>query len=152
MTGRTVRAMPARFAEAPDAQSRREAALAAAELFLSATGEAIGPDTPAGELLAYAGRCRSRLSALVAAYQLQAPLARTVEEAAAALSVSAWTIYRMVSRGELTAYRVGSRHIRVDEASLHAYLASRIISPRGADSAARIPRQRRAVDDSAAAG
>ncbi len=142
MTGGTIRTMPARPLDAQDAQRRREIALAAAELFLSATGEMITPDTPASELLAYAGRCRTRLSALVTAYRLQTPLVRTVEEAAAALAVSAWTIYRMVSRGELTAYRVGSRHIRVDEASLRAYLASRIIGPRGIDAAAGIPRQR----------
>lgn len=55
------------------------------------------------------------------------------DEAAARLSVDKKTIRRMISRGELTGYRVGPRLIRVDTAELEALL--RPIPTAGGDGA-----------------
>ncbi len=106
-----------------------EAALAAAERFLASSAGADRPDLPASELAECLGRCRANLAAVVAASRPQAPLARTVDEAAAALGVSPITVYRLVNDGDLAAYRIARRHIRIKETALEAYLAGRIVQP-----------------------
>ena len=46
---------------------------------------------------------------------------RTIEEAAYLLSVHPNTVRRMIRRGELMAYRVGPRLIRITTTKLEAY-------------------------------
>ena len=124
----------------PDAIQRWEAALAAARQFLASPAGTDPPEMTASEMAEALGRCRGHLAALVAASRPQVPLARTVDEAAAALGVSPITVYRLVNDGDLAAYRIGRRHIRIREAALQAYLSGRIVQPgeiTGADIPAR---------------
>lgn len=53
----------------------------------------------------------------------------TLEHAADYLACSVKTIRRMISKGELTGYRVGARMIRVDMAEIYAI--SRVIPTAG---------------------
>ncbi len=114
----------------PDTVHRRRAALVAAEQFLADTAEAVTPDTSASELLRCAASYRAHLAILVAAMR-PAPLVRTVDEAAAALGVHPMTVYRMISRGDLAAYRISKRSIRIDEPALREYLARHVVGARG---------------------
>ena len=114
-----------------EATSKREAALAAASQLLVETVEAIAPDTSPPELLDCLTRYRAHLEALVTATLLRAPLVRTVEETAAALAVSPFTVYQMIYRAELLTYRIAKRCIRVDELALRDYLADREVIPLG---------------------
>jgi excisionase family DNA binding protein len=111
------------------AAQRWEAALAAARQFLTSAAAADCPDRPASEVAECLGRCREHLAALVAASRPEAPLARTVDEVAAALGISPITVYRLVNDGDLEAYRIGRRHIRIRETALEAYLSGRIVQP-----------------------
>ena len=108
---------------------RWEAALAAARRYLASPACADLPELTAGEMAEALGRCRAHLAALVAASRPRVPLARTVDEAATALGVSPITVYRLVNDGDLAAYRIGRRHIRIREAALQAYLSGRIVQP-----------------------
>lgn len=113
----------------PGAVLRWEAALAAARQFLASPACADMAGRPAGELAECLRRCREHLAAVVAASRPQLPLARTVDEAAAALGVSPMTMYRLVNDGDLAAYRIARRHLRIKETALQAYLSGRIVQP-----------------------
>lgn len=110
---------------------KRESALAAARQLLAETAEAITPAAAATQLLSCLTRYRAHLADLVAADTIQAPLVRTVEDTAAALGVSPWTVYQMVNQAELLTYRIARRCIRIDELALRDYLASREVTPLG---------------------
>ena len=113
------------------ATRQREAALAAARRYLSIlAGEDISC-LPADEMPDWLGKCRALLEAVVEASRSREPLARTVDETAAALGVSPLAVYRLVNRGDLTAYRISGRFIRIDETALRSYLAGRAIGPGG---------------------
>jgi hypothetical protein len=58
---------PAMLRASLERQETQESALGAARQFLADTVEAIGPETPAGGLLACAARSRAHLAAVVAA-------------------------------------------------------------------------------------
>jgi excisionase family DNA binding protein len=126
-----VTEIPSIAREWSDATSKREAATAAAAQLLAETAEAITPDTGPAELLDCLTRYRAHLAALVTATSLRAPLVRTVEETAAALAVSPFTVYQMIHRAELLTYRVAKRCIRIDELALRDYLADREVIPLG---------------------
>jgi hypothetical protein len=123
--------IPSIAREWSDAIREREAALAAATQFLADTAEAITPGTAPADMLSCLTRYRAHLAALVAATSLRAPLVRTVEETAAALAVSPFTVYRMVNGAELLTYRIAKRCIRLDELALRDYLADRIVTKHG---------------------
>lgn len=109
------------------AVQRWETALAAARRFLASPGCADQSD--AADLAECLSRCREHLVAVVEASHPQVPLARTVDEAAAALGISPLTVYRLVNDGDLAAYRIGRRNIRIKETALEAFLAGRIVQP-----------------------
>jgi hypothetical protein len=67
VTGRDGGPPPAIRDARHDVPERRVSALSAASRLLASTAEAIGPDTPASELLACLTRYRAHLSALVTA-------------------------------------------------------------------------------------
>lgn len=85
------------------------------------------PRLPADVLRDRLGRCRALLDAVVETSRSGEPLARTVDEAAAALGVSPLTVYRLVNNGDLAAYRISRRLIRIDETALRSYLADRSV-------------------------
>lgn len=101
---------------------RRDAAHAAARRYLSSLAGEDTPDLPTGEMCERLQRCRELLAAVVETSRPHEPLARTVDEAAAALGVSPLAVYRLVHSGDLTAYRISGRFIRIDEAELRSYL------------------------------
>ena len=115
----------------PDRDQQLEAALKDARRFLLSLDRAGRPDLSAGELRECLRRCREHLTAVVAASRPQAPLVRTVDEAAAALGISPMTIYRLVNDGDLPAYRISRRSIRIDDAAIRAFLAGRVVAPGG---------------------
>lgn len=138
MTGPAIGApadgAPAEGSDRPEEIERWEAALAAARRFLESPACAGCPDRPESELRECLRGCLEHLTAVVAASSPSVPLARTVDEAAAALGVSPITVYRLVNDGNLAAYRISGRRIRIDETALRAFLASRIIGPGGVTS------------------
>lgn len=113
---------------------RREAVLDTARRYLARLAADDIPRLPARELRVRLGRCRLLLEALVEASRPGAPLARTVDEAAAALGVSPLTVYRLVNSGDLAAYRVTRRSIRIDEAALRSYLTGHAVGKGGVTS------------------
>jgi|GEM_PF-3564078 len=117
--------IPSIAREWSDATRKRETVLAAARQFLAETADAITPGTAQAELLDCLTRYRAHLAALVMTTSLRAPFVRTVEDTAAALAVSPFTVYQMVSRGELFTYRIAKRCIRIDELALRDYLGDR---------------------------
>jgi excisionase family DNA binding protein len=109
------------------AVQRREAVLDTARRYLATLAADDISRLPAEELRVMLGKCRSLLEALVEASGPGEPLARTVDEAAAALGVSPLTVYRLVNTGDLAAYRISRRLIRIDEAALRSYLAGHAV-------------------------
>lgn len=112
----------------------RDAVLDSARRYLATLASDDIPRLPAEELRARLARCRSLLEALVEASRPGEPLARTVDEAAAALGVSPLTVYRLVNSGDLAAYRVTRRSIRIDEAALRSYLTGHAVGEGGVTS------------------
>jgi excisionase family DNA binding protein len=110
---------------------RREVAYAAARRYLSSLAADEIADLPAGGLRERLRTCRELLAGIVETSCPDEPLARTVDEAAAALGVSPMTVYRLVNSGDLAAYRIWRRFIRVDEAALRSYLAGHIVGAGG---------------------
>ena len=55
----------------------------------------------------------------------------TVQEAASAVKLTQWAIYRAIKRGDLTAYKPGGR-LRIHEVDLQAWLESTKVEPRAA--------------------
>ncbi len=66
---------------------------------------------------------------------MEPPLLR-VQEAAALLRVSKWTIYRWVEEGRLGATKIGQGSLRIFRSSLNGLIAERRIEPSGTESAA----------------
>lgn len=54
-----------------------------------------------------------------------------LDEAASALGVSPLTVYRLVNSGDLAAYRISRRFIRIDETALRTYLVGHAIGAGG---------------------
>jgi excisionase family DNA binding protein len=52
----------------------------------------------------------------------------TVQEAANAVRLTPWAIYRAIARGDLVAYKPGGR-LRIHEADLQAWLEATRVSP-----------------------
>lgn len=71
------------------------------------------------------------LASVVAVSDTQQQLVRTVDEAADALGVRPATVYRLVSEGDLPAYRISGRRIRIDDAALRSYLAGHLVGSGG---------------------
>ncbi len=113
------------------AARQREAAVAAARRFLSSLAAEDVPRLPAGRLRDRLARCRALLEAVVETSRPDEPLARTVDEAAAALRVTQLAVYRLVNSGDLPAFRISRRYIRIDEAALRSYLAGHAVGPGG---------------------
>jgi excisionase family DNA binding protein len=109
----------------------REATLAAARRYLSFLATEDIRRLPAEGLRDRLRKCRMLLAAAVETSHPREPLVRTVDEAAAALGISPLAVYRLINRGELAAYRISPRFIRIDETALRAFLALRLISPGG---------------------
>jgi excisionase family DNA binding protein len=110
---------------------RREAAVAAARRFLGSLALDDIQHLPADALRDRLGSCRALLEEMAEASRSPQPLARTVDEAAAALRVSALTVYRLVNSGDLAAYRISRRLIRIDETALRSYLAGHAVDAGG---------------------
>jgi excisionase family DNA binding protein len=106
---------------------RREVAYAAARRYLSSVAAEEIADLPADGLR----ECRELLAAMVETSRPDEPLARTVDEVAAALGVSPMTVYRLINGGDLLAYRIRRRFIRVDEAALRSYLGGHVVGAGG---------------------
>ena len=53
----------------------------------------------------------------------------TINEVAERLKLSVITIRRLVSRGELKAYRLGGRQLRFKESEIAAYIDAQLIQP-----------------------
>lgn len=51
----------------------------------------------------------------------------TKQEASARLAISVRTLEGLISRGQLPAYRIGPKMVRIDEADLEAYVQARVI-------------------------
>ncbi len=115
--------------DGPAAAQRREAAYAAARRHLASVAAGDIAGLPADKLREHLRRCRELLTSVVELSHPQEPLARTVDEAAQALGVSPMTIYRLINSGDLDAYRIWRRFIRIDDAALRAYLAVHTIRP-----------------------
>ncbi len=120
------------------AGQQREVAFAAARRYLALLAADDIPRLPAEELRERLGRCRGLLEAMVEASASCEPLARTVDETAAALGVSPLAVYRLVNSGDLAAYRISRRFIRIDEAALRSYLTAHAVG-RGGVIASDIP-------------
>jgi len=110
---------------------RREVAYAAARQYLSSVAAEEIADLPADGVRGRLRECRELLAAMVETSRPDEPLARTVDEAAAALGVSPMTVYRLVNSGDLLAYRIRRRFIRVDEAVLLSYLSGHVVGAGG---------------------
>lgn len=106
---------------------QRDVALASARRYLRILAVEDIPRLSADVLRDRLGRCRALLDAVVETSRSGEPLARTVDEAAAALGVSPLTVYRLVNNGDLAAYRISRRLIRIDETALRCYLADRAV-------------------------
>jgi excisionase family DNA binding protein len=115
--------------DGPTAAQRREAAYAAARRHLSSLAADDIADLPAERLRERLRKCRELLTSVVELSHPQEPLARTVDEAAQALGVSPMTVYRLINSGELDAYRIWRRFIRIDDVALRAYLAVHTVRP-----------------------
>jgi excisionase family DNA binding protein len=112
-------------------REQREAALTAARRFLFTLAAEDIPRLPAGSLRDRLARCRALLTAVAETGRPGEPLARTVDEAAAALGVSPLTVYRLVNSGDLPAFRISGRFIRIDETALRGYLAAHAVGAGG---------------------
>lgn len=110
---------------------KREVAVVAAKRFLASVAVEDIPNLSDDQLRDRLRKCRGLLKAVVALSSSQAPLVRTVDEAAAALRVRAATVYRLVNDGDLPAYRLAGRRIRIDNAALRGYLAHQRVGPGG---------------------
>ena len=53
----------------------------------------------------------------------------TRQQAAERLGISLPTLDGLIRRGQLTAYRIGPRIVRIEEKDLDAYLAGRLVAP-----------------------
>ena len=51
------------------------------------------------------------------------------QEAAERLSVSIKTLDALIRRGQLRAYRIGPKLVRIDEGDLQLFLAGRLVAP-----------------------
>lgn len=51
------------------------------------------------------------------------------QEAAERLAISLRTVDGLIRRGQLRAYRIGPKLVRIDEADLQAFLAGRLVAP-----------------------
>lgn len=106
---------------------QRDVTLTSARRYLRFLAAEDSPHLPADVLRDRLARCRALLDAVVETSRSGEPLARTVDEAAAALGVSPLTVYRLVNNGDLAAYRISRRLIRIDETALRSYLADRAV-------------------------
>jgi excisionase family DNA binding protein len=107
---------------------RREVAHAIARRYLSSlAAEQDLADMSADGLRERLRKCRELLASVVESSRPSEPLARTVHQAAAALGVNPMTVYRLINNGDLPAYRIWGRSIRVDEAALRSYLAGHVV-------------------------
>lgn len=110
---------------------QREAALASARRYLRLLAVEDVQNLSADTLRDRLARCRAFLEAVVEASISREPLARTVDDAAAALGVSPLTVYRLVASGDLLAYRISRRRIRIDETALRSYLVGHTVGSGG---------------------
>jgi excisionase family DNA binding protein len=106
---------------------RRQVAYAAARRYLSSSATEDIADLSADELRESLRKCRELLTSAVELSQ--EPIARTVDETAAALAISPMTVYRLINSGDLNAYRIWRRFIRIDDEALRAYLAVNTLRP-----------------------
>lgn len=72
---------------------------------------------------------------------MEPPLLR-VQEAAALLRVSKWTIYRWIDEGRLGATKIGQGSLRIFRSSLNGLIDERRIEPSGTESAAQSKAER----------
>lgn len=68
----------------------------------------------------------------------------SVKEAAEELGVSIWTVYRLISKGDLPAVKVG-RLLRIPESGIDGYLDLRRVRPKGRGLLMAIEYERRRV-------
>lgn len=66
----------------------------------------------------------------------------TRQEAAARLAVSLRTLDGLIARGQLPAYKVGPRLVRLKEQELDDYISARLVAPEAANRAAPAPGKR----------
>ena len=53
----------------------------------------------------------------------------TRQQAAARLSIGVRTLDGLIARGQMPAYKVGSKTVRINEKDIEAYMAGRLIVP-----------------------
>lgn len=53
----------------------------------------------------------------------------TRQQAAERLSIGLRTLDGLIARGQLPAYRIGSKIVRIDEKDIEEYMAGRLVAP-----------------------
>ena len=64
----------------------------------------------------------------------------TRQQAAERLSIGLRTLDGLIARGQLPAYRIGSKIVRIDEKDIEEYMAGRLVEPEKAVKAAPVQR------------